>query len=443
MHSAALERPARTTARPFGTFRGPALAAALAGALLLTGCGTVEGGGGGPVTLKLVAADYGDTEATSTTHYWDDLVARFHATNPGFKVSVEVVPWTDIDKRVADLIASGKVPDVVQTGGYADQVAADRLYPAGDVLSIDTQANMIDAFAKAGQVLGSQYGIPFVASTRVFVYNRTMFQKAGIGGPPATWEELRKDAELIKAKMPGTVPYALPLGPEEAQGESMIWTMSGGGTLADNAGNYTVDSQPNRDTFKWLRTNLVDRHLTYPDPSTVDRKTAFSDFASGKVAMLNGHPGLVAKAIESKVDYGTAAIPRKDAGAKPSTLGVADWMMAFKANGHKTEIKKFLNFVYLKENTLKFDEEYNLLPVTQDTKDEMTGSGKHQDLTEFLNALSSANFYPLGDPSWDKVSGMLKERIGSAVKPGGDEVLTQLQSAAAQEASRARAAAAH
>jgi len=409
----------------------------LACSLLLTGCGAIAGASGGTVTLRLVAADYGDTEANSTSHYWDDLVRRFQDADPNIKVSVEVVSWTDIDKRVAELIKSGKVPDVVQTGGYADQVAADRLYPAGDVLSIDTQANMIDAFSKAGQVLGSQYGIPFVASSRVFVYNKAIFQKAGIAVAPTTWDELRKDAELIKAKVPGVTPYALPLGPEEAQGESMIWTMSGGGNLADNAGNYTIDSTQNRATFSWLRSNLIDRHLTYPDPGTVDRKTAFADFAAGKVAMLNGHPGLVRKAVDAKIDYGTAAIPRKDAGARPGTLGVADWMMAFKANGHKAEIKKFLNFVYTKENTLTFDEQYNLLPVTQDTRAEMTASGNHQDLAEFLNALPNASFYPLGDPSWDKVSGMVKQRIGGAVKPNGDQVLSDLQAAAAAEAGKA------
>ncbi|WP_354641859.1 extracellular solute-binding protein [Kitasatospora camelliae] len=418
--------------------RSAAPAASLALCLLLGGCGALPGLGAGEVTLRLVAADYGDNETTSTRHYWDDLLRRFEQTDPGFKVEVEVVSWNDIDKRVADLVAGGRVPDMVQTGGYADQVAADRLYPAGDVLSIDTQANIIDAFSKAGQVLGSQYGIPFVASTRVFVYNKAIFQKAGITAPPATWDELRRDAELIKAKVPGVVPYALPLGPEEAQGESMIWAMSGGGSLADNAGNYTIDSPQNRATFGWLRTNLVQRQLTYAEPGTVDRKTAFADFAAGKTAMLNGHPGLVQRAIEAKVDYGTAAIPRKDASVRPGTLGVADWMMAFKANGHKTEIKKFLNFVYSKENTLTFDERYNLLPVTLDTKAEMTGAGNHKDLTEFLNALPNANFYPLGDPSWDKVSGMVKQRIGAAVKKDGDQVLADLQSAAAAEAGKAR-----
>ncbi|WP_345698524.1 extracellular solute-binding protein [Kitasatospora terrestris] len=417
--------------------RSVLLPCVLAGSLLLAGCGTLTGDGG-DVTLRMVAADYGDSEANSTSHYWDDVVQRFQAATPGIKVKVETVSWTDIDKRVGELIAAGKTPDIVQTGGYADQVAAERLYPAGDVLSIDTQVNMLDAFSKAGQVFGSQYGIPFVASTRVFVYNKAVFQKAGITAPPVTWDELRKDAELIKAKVPGVTPYALPLGPEEAQGESMIWTMSGGGSLADNAGNYTIDSPQNRATFSWLRTNLVDRKLTYADPGTVDRKTAFADFAAGKVAMLNGHPGLVRKAIDSKIDYGTAAIPRRDAAAKPSTLGVADWIMAFKANGHKAQIKKFLNFVYQKENTLKFDEQYNLLPVTQDTRAEMTGSGNHQDLSEFLNALPNANFYPLGDPSWDKVSVLVKQKIGAAVRPDGDKALADLQGVAAAEAGKVR-----
>ncbi|MFD9123930.1 extracellular solute-binding protein [Kitasatospora sp. NPDC059571] len=430
MNTPARKRPLRTSCRA-------GLSAATAAVLLLSGCGVVDGLSG-TVTLTLVAADYGDTEANSTSHFWDDVVQRFQAANPDIKVSVDLQSWSDIDHHVADLLKSGHTPDLVQTGGFADQVAAGRLYPATDVLSIDAQANMIDAFSRAGQVLGSQYGIPFVASTRVFFYNKTVFAKAGITAPPATWDELRRDAELIKSKVPGVIPYALPLGPEESQAESMIWAMGGGGALADNAGNYTIDTPQNRATFAWLRTNLVQRHLTYADPAATDRKTAFNDFAAGKVAMLNGHPGLVAKAVAAKIDYGTTAIPRRDASVKDATFGVADWIMAFKANGHRAEIKKFLNFLYEQENQLKFDEQYNLLPVTQDTRQEMTSNGRHADLAEFLNALPTANFYPYGDPSWDKVSGMVKKQIGNAVKDDGDQALAALQTAASTEAARAR-----
>ena len=230
--------------------------------VLTAGCGAFGSGSGGDVTLRLVAADYGDSEATSTAHFWDDVVHRFEEANPGIRVQIDLQTWNDIDKRVASLIAGGHTPDLVQTGGFADQVAADRLYPATDVLSIDVQADLLDSFSRAGQVLGSQYGIPFVASTRVFFYNKAVFAKAGISSPPATWEDLRRDAELIRGKVPGVLPYALPLGPEEAQAESMIWTTGGGGGLADDAGNYTIDSPQNRATFAWLRTNLVARHLT-------------------------------------------------------------------------------------------------------------------------------------------------------------------------------------
>ncbi|AUG79120.1 Putative ABC transporter substrate-binding protein [Kitasatospora sp. MMS16-BH015] len=413
--------------------------ALVAACVLLTGgCGSLLPlGGGGDVTLKFVAADYGDSEATSSTPYWNDLARAFEAANPLIKVDVQVVPWTEIDKRVADLIKKGDTPDVVQTGGYADQVAAGRLYPASDVLTIDTQADLIDAFAKAGQVLGSQYGIPFVASSRAFVYNKAIFTKAGIDQPPATWEDLRKDAEQIKRKVPGVIPYGLPLGPEEAQAEASMWTMSGGGGLADTGGNYTVDSPQNRATFDWLRTQLVQPGLTYPDPAAVDRKAAFADFVAGKVAMLDGHPSLIQKAVAAKVDYGTSPIPHKDPQAKPITLGVADWMMAFKANGHRVEIKKFLSWVYREDNTLKFDEQYNLLPVTQSTLAAMTAGG-HEDLKPFLAVLPNASFYPLGDPAWDTVNGLVKQRIGGAVKQGGDQVLGDLQAAAAQAAAHSR-----
>ncbi len=406
--------------------------------LLLTGCGTLGLGSGDTVTLKFVAADYGDSAANSSSLYWNDVATRFEAANPKIKVDVQVVAWTDIDKKVADMVKAGHSPDIVQTGGFADKVAANQLYPARDVLSMDTEADFLDAFNRAGQVLGTQYGIPFVSSSRVFFYNKAIFQKAGITQAPATWADLKTDAALIKQKVPGVIPYALPLGPEEAQAESMMWTMGGGGGISDDSGAYTLDSQQNVETFTWLRSNLVDSHLTYPDPGAVNRATAFDDFAAGKVAMLNGHPGLVQKTVQAKIDYGTGPIPVKDSKSKVSTLGVADWMMAYTANGHKSQIRSFLNFAYLKENTLKFDELYNLLPVTQDTLAEMTSSGKHDDLKPFLDALPNAVFYPLGDPAWDTVSGKIKKDIGGALKGDPATVLGSLEQYATDEAKRAR-----
>ncbi|MDH6133896.1 multiple sugar transport system substrate-binding protein [Kitasatospora sp. MAA4] len=415
------------------------LCAALATAtLLLSGCGTLGLGSDGTVTLKLVAADYGDSEANSSTHYWNDVVSRFEAANPKIKVDVQVLAWTDIDAKVAAMVKSGHSPDIVQTGGFADKAQANELYPVREVLSMDTEANLLNVFDQAGQVLGTQYGMPFVSSSRAFFYNKAIFAQAGISQPPVTWADLKADADLIRAKVPGVTPYALPLGPEEAQAESMMWINSGGGQLADDAGNYALNSSQNINTFTWLRTNLVETHDTYPDPSTVDRGKAFADFAAGKVAMLNGHPTLIQQAAQGKIDYGTAPIPRKDAAAKPTTLGVADWMMAFTANGHRDQIRTFLNFAYLKQNMLKLDETYNFLPVTQDSLDAMTAGGQHNDLKPFLDALPNASFYPYGDPAWDTVSGRLKKDIGKAVKGDPGQQLGTLEQYATDQAKSAR-----
>ncbi|MEU6058941.1 extracellular solute-binding protein [Streptomyces sp. NPDC047097] len=401
-------------------------AAGLCLALTLSACSGASSGDAGDGTLTLVAADYGDKASNSSKGYWDGVARAFEKENPDITVDVQVVNWNDIDKHVRTMLQSGNVPDLLQTGGYADKVADDLLYKADEVLSVSTKANLIDSFAKAGEVDGTQYGIPFVSSARAFFYNKEILRKAGVAKPPTSWAEVRAAAEKVKAEVPGVTPYALPLGPEEAQGESMIWQLGNGGGPTDGSGAYTLDSKANVETFGWLRKNLVDPGLTYANPAATDRKTAFADFAAGKAAMLNGHPSLIEMAKEGKVDYGVTAIPGKG-GPLKSTLGVADWMMAFKDNGHREEIRKFLDFAYAKENTLAFDERYNLMPVTQDTLDEMQGSGRHKDLEPFFALLPSAVFYPLGDTSWDAVSAEIKKSGGSAVKDDPAAVLGDLQ----------------
>ncbi|GEB53506.1 solute-binding protein [Streptomyces cacaoi] len=400
-------------------------AAALTMALGLTACGGDSGGSGDKNTLKLVAADYGDKKSNASKLYWQEVVKDFRKEHKDIKVDVQVINWNEIDKQVKTMIQSGNVPDLLQTGGYADKVADDLLYKADEVTSAKTRANIVDSFNKAGEVDGTQYGIPWTSSTRVLFYNKDVFEKAGIKEPPKTWDEVAEAAEKIKKSKAAETPYALPLGPEETQGETMIWELGNGGGFTDAKGAYTLDSKQNVETFTWLKDNLVKPGLTYANPATTDRKTAFADFAAGKAGMLNGHPTLVQMAKAGKVDYGVATIPGKN-GPLKSTLGVADWMMAFKDGGKKDAIKKFLDFTYSKK-MLKFNEMYNFPPVTEDAVQQMRSSGEHKDLEPFFEELPNAKFYPLGDPAWDVVSAEMKKTGGKAVTENPRQVLGDLQ----------------
>jgi multiple sugar transport system substrate-binding protein len=272
--------------------------------------------------------------------------------------------------------------------------------------------------------------MPFAASTRVLFYNKTLFTEAGIT-PPKDWSELAADAEALKEK--GVkYPFALPLGSEEAQAETMQWLLGGGGGYTDDIGTYTLDSTQNVSTFTWLRDNLVAKGLTGPvAPAKLNRADAFAAFANGDVGMLNGHPTLIQQATKKGVKFGTVAMPGRTGKAK-TTMGVADWMTAFKQNGHKDQIGDFLDFVYSEKNVLAFSREYGLLPVTNSASEAMTESKQDQDLRPFLEELPLSTLYPVGNTSWATVSADIKKRIGQAVAANGSPgaVLGQLQAAA-------------
>ncbi|WP_413252282.1 extracellular solute-binding protein [Streptomyces lydicus] len=409
-------------------FSVAAAAMAASMTLTLTGCGS--GSGDGDVTLKLIAADYGDSKANGSQHYWDELTRAFEKKNPGIKVDVQVYSWKDVDKKVEDLVKDGHAPDLAQIGAYADYAAKGKLYSADQLLSIPTQANFQPSLAEAGEYQRIQYGMPFGASTRRLFYNKKLFARAGITTPPQSWSDIAHDAQLLKAR--GVkMPYALPLGPEETQAETLMWMLSGGGGYTDSIGKYRIDSPENIKTFDWLKDNLVGKGLTGTDPAKLNRQDAFQGFANGDVGMLNGHPTLMKQAAAKGIDYGTVELPGIDGKAK-TTMGVADWMMAFKQNGHRVEAGKFLDFVYSNKNVEKFSGDYGLLPVTTSGTQDMLADDKYAELHGFLKQLANAEFYPANKTSWPLVSKTVKAKMGAAVGPEGNPagVLTDIQNTA-------------
>jgi len=400
----------------------------------LSGCGS--GGGSGDVTLTVVAADYGTNEANKSDKYWDGVARSFEASHPGIKVDVTVLPWTDIDREVAKMVKDGKAPDIAQIGAYADYAKAGKLYSADEMLSIPTQANFLPKLVDAGRVNRIQYGLPFVASTRLLFYNKKLFSQAGLQAP-RTWSDIASDAAALKQR--GVAyPFALPLGPEESQAETLMWMLSGDGGYTDDVGSYHIESEENVKTFTWLKSNLVDKGLVGPvAPGELNRAKAFEEFTKGKVGMLNGHPTLMEEAEQKGVDVGMVPLPGEN-GPTDGSMGVADWIMGFKQNDHRTEIGKFFNFLFSDKNVIEFADMYDLLPVTDSASAAMEDSSKYKALHKFLEALPKSEFYPFGKTSWAAASESIKENIGKAVEPGAnpETVLARI----AREANSAEAA---
>ena len=376
--------------------------------------------------MKLVAADYGNgpTADNSGQKFWQGIVDDFNKVYPQIKVNVNVINWNDVDNQIATMVQNGQEPDIAQ--GSADYAGVtDKVYPVSDILSPATQQNLLSSFADQGKVDGTEYGIPYTSSARALFYNKDLFTKAGITDPPATWADLQSDATKLKAAGVAE-PFCLPLGSEEAQAETLLWELGNGGGFVDSSGNWALNSQANVDTFTFLQ-GLVKASLTEPNPGTVDRtKGCWADFAAGKVGMTNGSPGFLPQ-VKGKANYGVAPIAGKN-GALDTTLGVCDWLWAFKTNGqHQQQIKAFLDFALQDKYQEAFDNLYDLLPVTQSAT---TALSSNADFAPFLKALPTATFYPTSNTAWPAVNTAIKQTIGTALSGNPKTVLDQLQQTA-------------
>jgi multiple sugar transport system substrate-binding protein len=404
---------------------GVALASAAALALAACGSGGSSGGGGssGTTTLKLVVADYGTGPGNTSAKYWNTIVTAFEKTHSGIKVNVTTIPWTNFDQQVQTMIQNKQYPDITE-GDYFSNYAQDGLlYSASDVLS--DPGNLLPAFKAQGTYNGTQYGMPFTTSSRTLFYNKKLFTQAGIASAPQTWADVQTDAAKIKKL--GKVGFGLPLGAEEAQAESLLWMLGDGGGYQTN-GKYTINSAANVQAFTFLK-GLVAAGDTEPNPATVNRTDLWQQFAQGTIGMINGSPALIpiidSAGVLTSSDWTSVPIAGKT-GPLKVTLGVCDNVAAFTPNGHKAQIKEFLDFAYQDKYQLAFDKEYDLLPATTTATQALSSDPV---FGPFLTALPNSVQYP-SDTSWANVKTKIQQTIGTAITGNPSTVLSQLEQTA-------------
>jgi multiple sugar transport system substrate-binding protein len=407
-----------------------AVAIAAAAALAVSGCSSSGGGnkgsgGGGSVTLKLVVADYGTGPSNTSSKFWQGVINDFEAQNSNIKVKVTAINWNDYDSQVQTLLQNKQIPDITE-GDYNAKYAQDGLlYPMSDVLS--DPGNVLSEFTKLDSYNGTQYGIPWTTSSRTLFYNKKLFQQAGISSPPQTWADIQNDAAKIKAL--GKIGFGMPLGSEEAQAEALLWFLGNGGGYQDSSGKWVINSPQNVETLNFMK-QLVSAGDTEPNPGTKNRTAdSWTNFANGKVGMVNGSPALIPMIQKAGVlqdsDWASVPIAGKN-GALNTTLAVCDNVQAFKANGHQAQIKKFLDFAYQDKYQLQFDKEYDLLPATNSGVKALSSDPT---FGPFLKALPNGVQYP-GDTVWAQVKSQIQKTIGTAITGNPKQVLDAIQQTA-------------
>jgi multiple sugar transport system substrate-binding protein len=393
--------------------------------LALLGAGAFAAGGCGgsdkPRSIKVVIAEYSKDH---TRPFWQAL-AQQYTEQTGTKVDLQVIDWNSIDQQVSTMIQNNQAPDILNLNSFSSYARDGLLYSADEALSPKTREDFLEAFARGGTYRDKLYGFPILASARAFFYNRDLLAKAGVAEPPRTWAEFVQAARKVQASGDGAIGYALPLGPEEAQAEWSIWMWNNGGDWKSGDA-WTINSEKNVQTLQFLAALANTDKVTQVNPGKTNRTDgAFQLFKDGKVGMVMGFSPLAAQLdAEKKVSYGVAQMPSNV--GTPVTLGVEDYLMAFKKQGNQEAVRKFLDLYYQPDQITRWITAEGFLPVTKSGLQKMSGNDK---LKPYLDALPSARLAPTTDPVWDKVKLDVQQSIGAAVQPGGDpkQVLDRIQ----------------
>jgi multiple sugar transport system substrate-binding protein len=287
-----------------------------------------------------------------------NIAARFEAKNPGVKVELEALAWTDLEGKIMASLAAGTPPELSHGQPITCTALQSKglLLPLDDVVKALGEDNIFDQIKRVCRVGGKQYGLVHAAGTSLLIYRKDLVKKLNLA-PPKTWADLIANAKALTT--PGMYGITLP-------GDNLFINIllgeliaSNGGTLFDKSNRPQVTSKQMVETLEFLK------ELTrYAPPGWEGHgyRETFTNLYGQKAAMMFQGYGRGASLIEQNAPKDMANAEFFDVWVKPhgpsgkapvAQVDEEPWML-FKGAKNTREAVEFLKFFYEKANYLEY-----------------------------------------------------------------------------------------
>ncbi|MCA2224988.1 extracellular solute-binding protein [Nonomuraea aurantiaca] len=141
----------------------------------------------------------------------DELVAAYKQAKPGVTLATSFAPTDQVQTSLRTQLGAGNAPDVhVVYPGSGSAMSMDQIAGAGLLADLSDQSwtqTIPTGFKPAFQKDGKTYIYSAGSSVIGAIYNKKVFQEAGVDAPPTTWTEFL--AVCDKLKKAGKTPIAL------------------------------------------------------------------------------------------------------------------------------------------------------------------------------------------------------------------------------------------
>ncbi|WP_328544899.1 extracellular solute-binding protein [Streptomyces europaeiscabiei] len=328
--------------------RGIAATALVASiALTATACGGSDSGDSadGPVTITW----WDTSNATNEAPTYKALVEEFEAANKDIKVKYVNVPFDQAQNKFDTAAGATGAPDILRSEvGWTPAFAKKGFFlPLDGTDALKDQDKFQPSLIKQAQYDGKTYGVPFVTDTLALVYNRALFEKAGITEAPKTWDDLKKAAATVKDKT-GVDGY---WGSTQAYYAQSFLYGDGTDTVDVAAKKITVNSAEAKKAYgTWL--DLFDGKGLHKADTTADAYAHIQDaFVNGKVASIIQGPWEITnfykgEAFKDKANLGIATVPAGTSGKAGAPTGGHNLSVYAGSDKAKQEASlKFINFM--------------------------------------------------------------------------------------------------
>jgi putative chitobiose transport system substrate-binding protein len=296
------------------------------------------------------------------TPYFESVVRRYEAANPGVKIEWIDFPWDVVQTKLVTRIVAGTPPALVNLNvPWADEYARDGLLEPVDALIGTAAASYIPSTLQDLRFKGKTYGFPMYSNVAVIAFNTRIFRDAGLARAPISLDEQLAFARQIAAKTgkAGIAPALAKIdGLFMQQGLAVI----ADGKAVFNSAQHVALVRKLADTYK--AGGLLKEGLFAEDnfPSVIDA------YKGGRLGMLLAPPTAL-KRIQGDASDIYAITDVAPAPLGPTGIADGGWLIHFAIPkgvpaGLLPAVGKFALFLTADANQLAFAKQASVFPAT-------------------------------------------------------------------------------